>query len=148
MSDPPLPRRWDALRDLQREVGRLFETFAPLTNWRIPRQFPAINLYDAGGAYLVTVELPGHNSRDLELTLNGADTLTLRGERKRDETIADESYRRQERPFGRWSRTVPLPGRVDPDRVSAVFALGVLTVNLPKVEESQPRQIMVRSAAD
>ena len=50
---------------------------------------------------------------------------------------------RQERPFGRWSRTVTLPDRVDSTEVSASFAEGVLTINLPKAEEAKPRQIVV-----
>ena len=49
---------------------------------------------------------------DLELSITG-ETLTIRGERKRPEGVSDESYRRQERQFGRWTRTVTLPDRVD-----------------------------------
>src|SRR5689334_6322615 len=47
-------RRWDPGRDLQREMGRLFETVEPLHSWRLTRQFPAINLYDAGDRYVLS----------------------------------------------------------------------------------------------
>ncbi len=67
----------------------------------------------------------------------------MRGERKRPEGIKDDSYRRQERPMGRWSRTVTLPNRVDGGGVSASFAHGILTVNLPKAEDARPRHIAV-----
>ena len=59
----------------------------------------------------------------------------------------DESYRRQERHFGRWTRTITLPDRVDSSNVAASFAHGVLTVQLPKAEEARPRQINVTPAA-
>jgi len=105
-------RRWDPFRDLQREMGRLFETFEPFQPWLVTRQFPAINLYDASDRYVLTAQLPGVTSEDLDLSITG-ETLTLRGERKRPEGVSDESYRRQERQTGRWTRTVTLPDRVD-----------------------------------
>ena len=142
MSGVHWQRRWDPFREFQREVGRFFETFDPLQNWRVPRPFPAVNLYDAGDQYLLTAELPGMVPEELELSITG-ETLSLRGERKRPEGIADESYRRQERLFGRWARTVTLPERVDGARVAAGFSNGVLSVSLPKAEEARPRQIAV-----
>ena len=63
MSGAQWPRRWDPFRELQREVGRLFESFEPLHNWRLHRAFPAINLYDAGDRYVLTAELPGLTDR-------------------------------------------------------------------------------------
>lgn len=137
-------RRWDPFRDLQREMGRLFETFEPFA-LRLVRPYPAINLYDAGDRYVLTAPLPGMNPEDLDLSITG-ETLTLKGDRRRPEGVADESYRRQERPFGRWSRTVTLPDRVDGGQVSATFAQGVLTVTLPKAEGARPRQIAVTAA--
>ncbi len=138
-------RRWDPFRDLQREVGRLFETLEPFQPWRLVRQFPAINLYDAGDRYVLSAQLPGMSSEDLELSITG-ETLTLKGERKRPEGVPDESYRRQERHFGRWTRTVALPDRVDGTRVSASFAHGILTITLPKAEGAKPRHISVTNA--
>jgi HSP20 family protein len=145
MSGMNWPRRWDPFRELQREVGRLFETLEPLHTWRLTRQFPAVNLYDAGDRYVLTAQLPGMNLEDLELTITG-ETLTMRGERKRPEGVADETYRRQERHFGRWTRTVSLPDRVDGAQVSATFTQGLLTIALPKAEGAKPRHISVNAA--
>lgn len=142
MSGMSWQRRWDPFRDLQREMGRLFESLEPFQPWRLARQFPAINLYDSGDRYILTAQLPGSTPDDLELSITG-ETLTLRGERKRPEGVPDESYRRQERPFGRWSRTVTLPDRVDGALVTASFASGILTVTLPKAESAKPRHIAV-----
>ena len=135
-------RHWDPFRDFQREVGRLFETIEPLTQWRVARAFPPLNLYDSGGNYILTAQLPGIGPADVDLSITG-DTLTIRGERKRTEGVSDESYRRQERQYGRWARTITLPDRVESGEATASFADGILTVTLPKSETARPRQISV-----
>jgi len=142
MSGLPWQRGWDPFRELQREVGRIIESFDPFQVARRVQVFPPMNLYDAGDRYVLTAQLPGLTSGDIELTISG-ETLTIRGERKRPEGIKDDSYRRQERPMGRWSRTVTLPDRVDNELVSASFAGGILTINLPKAAEARPRHIAV-----
>jgi HSP20 family protein len=142
MSGLPWQRGWDPFRELQREVGRIIESFDPLQVARRVQVFPPMNLYDAGDRYVLTAQLPGLTSGDIELTITG-ETLNMRGERRRPEGIKDEGYRRQERPMGRWSRTVTLPDRVDNEQVSASFASGILTINLPKAAEARPRHIAV-----
>lgn len=137
-------RRWDPFRELQREVGRLFEGLDPFQLPRHVRQYPPINVYDAGDGYVLSAQLPGGAPEDVELTITG-ETLTMRGERKRPEGIKDDSYRRQERLIGRWSRTLTLPDRVDSAQVSATFNNGILTVHLPKAESAKPRHINVTS---
>jgi HSP20 family protein len=135
-------RRWDPFHELQREMGRLFESFDPFQSVRSPRHYPPLNLYDAGDRYLLTAQLPGMTASDIDLSITG-ETLTIRGERKRSEAVNDESYRRQERPMGRWARTITLPDRVDSGQVAASFSAGLLTVNIPKAESAKPRHIAV-----
>lgn len=142
MSGLPWERGWDPFRELQREVGRLIGSLDPFPAGRRVAVYPPMNFYDAGNCYLLTVQLPGITSDQIDLTITG-ETLTLRGERKRPEGIRDESYRRQERPMGRWSRTVTLPDQVDNEQVSASFAGGILTISLPKAAAARPRHIAV-----
>ena len=101
-----------------------------------------MNLFDLGDRYELTTQLPGVMPGEIELTITG-ETLTMRGERKRPEGIKEDSYRRLERPMGRWSRTVTLPNRVDGEQVMASFAHGILTISLPKAEHARPRHIAV-----
>ena len=140
-------RRWDPFRELQREVGRLFESLDPFQSSRRVEVYPPLNLYDAGDRYVLSAQLPGIAPGEIDLTITG-ETLTMRGERKRTDGIKDDSYRRQERPMGRWSRTVTLPDRVDSAQVSASFANGILTVSLPKAESAKPRHIAVTQGAE
>jgi HSP20 family protein len=145
MSDLRWQRRWDPFQELQREMGRLFESLDPMQSKRQIYRYPPLNLYDAADRYILSVQLPGMAPSDIELTITG-ETLTLRGERTRAEGVKEDGYRRQERPMGRWSRTITLPDRVESTQVGASFADGILTVTFPKAEGTQPRQITVTAA--
>jgi HSP20 family protein len=145
MSDLKWQGRWDPFQELQREMGRLFESLDPMQSKRQIYRYPPLNIYDAADRYILSVQLPGMAPSDIELTITG-ETLTLRGERKRAEGVKEDGYRRQERPMGRWSRTITLPDRVESTQVGASFADGILTVTFPKAEGSQPRQITVTAA--
>jgi HSP20 family protein len=147
MSGLPWQRRWDPFHELQREVGRLFESLDPFQSARRAQVYPPLNLYDAGDRYILSAQLPGAAPGEIELTITG-ETLTIRGERKRSEAVKDDSYRRQERPMGRWARTVTLPDRVDGAQVSASFSNGILTVTLPRAESAKPRHITVSTGAE
>ncbi len=138
--------RWDPFREL-REVGRLFESLEPFQLSRRAYQYPPLNLYDAGDRYLLSAQVPGAQAGDLDLSITG-ETLTLRGERKRSDGVRDEQFRRQERPVGRWARSITLPDRVDGSQVTASFANGILTVSLPKAESAKPRQIAVMASTE
>ena len=135
-------QRWDPFRELHREVGRLIVSLDPFQSVRRVQAYPPLNVHDAGDRYFLSMGLPGMTPADIELTITG-ETLTIRGERKRPEGIKDDSYRRQERPMGRWVRTITLPERVESTQVRASFAEGILTVNLPKAESAKPRRITV-----
>lgn len=135
-------RGWDPFRELQREVGRILDSIDPFPGTRRVQVYPPVNLYDAGDRYVLSAQLPGIAPGEIELTITG-ETLTMRGERKRPDAIPVESYRRQERPMGRWSRSITLPNRVDGSQVTATFSHGILVVAIPKAEDARPRHIAV-----
>lgn len=106
--------------------------------------YPAVNFYETGDGYVLTAELPGLGSDDIDLSLEG-NRVTLRGERK-IEHPQEGSLHRVERPSGAFSRTLELPSDVDADKVEAVHRNGVLMLRLPKTPEQQPRRIAIRKA--
>ena len=144
MAGPDWRGGWDPFHEFQREMGRLFQSFDPFPSLRQIRAFPPINLYVAADELILSAQLPGMDPGEVELTVR-CETLSLRGERRRPEGVKDDSYRRQERFMGRWSRTITLPDRVDESKASARFADGVLTVRLPRAEGARPRHIAVTS---
>lgn len=135
--------RWDPLRLLGEEVDRMFERLGA-ASWRNVRPFPALNVYEKGHRFLILAELPGVDPASIEVSVAG-DTLTIRGERRRDERIPDDQYRRQERPFGQWERSVTLPEAVLAEEVTADLENGVLRIELPKSAKPRPQQIPVKT---
>jgi HSP20 family protein len=134
---------WEPFRDLERQVDRLLESLPfPIPVIRFERQYPPVNLYELDEEYLITAELPGISPESLELTM-GSGTLTLKGTRPGPVGVADDRFRRHERVWGAWERSLNVPERVESERVSAEFNDGILKIHLPKAAESKPRQIQV-----
>ncbi|MDX1643966.1 MAG: Hsp20/alpha crystallin family protein, partial [Thermoanaerobaculia bacterium] len=69
--------------------------------------------------------------------------LTLSGERRMEEQTEEKGYRRVERRYGSFSRSLTLPRDIDADNVSASFKDGLLTVQVPKKETAKPRSIKI-----
>jgi len=132
---------WDPFFEFQREVNRLFDQNR---SRRGPGTFSALNMHECPDRYEITAELPGMKHDQIELSISG-DQLSLRLERRRPQGTAENRFRRQERVFGSWHRSIALPGQVDRSRVEAHFRHGVLTIAVPKAKETQPRQIPVTS---
>ena len=87
--------------------------------------------------------MPGLKREDIDLRVEN-NTLTIRGERKRDGEVKDDQYHRVERVHGVFARSFSLPTSVDGQGVSADYRDGILTVVLPMREEAKPRQIQVK----
>lgn len=104
-----------------------------------------LDLADHGDEFVVTVDVPGYEIEDLEISLRG-DTLAISGEREHkqaveegegDETQGSEgTYIRRERETQSFSRQVRLPDAVTADDATATVNNGILTVHLPKREPS------------
>jgi HSP20 family protein len=104
---------------------------------------PAVDIYETESHDLVVrAELPGMNREDIEVKVEN-NTLILKGEKKLDSEVKEESYRRIERTYGTFHRSFTLPTTVDTGRIGAEFKNGVLTVKLPFREEAKPRTISV-----
>ena len=142
--------RWQTepnpFRDLDRlrgEIDRVFSDFGTETEPFFSRAYPAVNLSEDADHLYVRAELPGVRPEDLDVSVVEG-RLTIRGERKVAATESKADYHRREREGGIFRRVMRLPERVDPSRVSAGMKNGVLTVTLPKREESKPRKISVK----
>jgi HSP20 family protein len=103
-----------------------------------------MNVWTDQDSAVVTAELPGVNLEDINISVED-DTLTLRGDRQREELEEGVTYHRRERRFGSFLRTFQLPFRVDADKVDATLKNGVLSVSLPRAEEDKPRRIVIRA---
>src|SRR5207253_10131499 len=108
---------------------------------------PPVDVYETEGHDMVIkAELPDVPRDDIEVTVEN-NTLTIRGERKFDSAVKEDRYRRIERSYGQFSRSLTLPNTVDSAKVSADYKNGILTIKLPFREEATPRTINVEVAA-
>jgi HSP20 family protein len=104
---------------------------------------PAADIYETpANDVVVKIELPEMKREDIKVTVENS-VLTIEGERKVDASIAPEHYHRIERASGAFRRSFTLPSTVDASRVSAGYQDGVLTVTLPRREDTRPRQIQI-----
>lgn len=108
---------------------------------------PPVDIYQNGAHELVlSAELPDMTREDIDITVDKG-TLTIKGEKKFVGEPKEDQFHRIERRYGTFSRSFSLPQTVDPNKVSADYKNGVLTVRLPLREEAKPRSIKVDVAA-
>jgi HSP20 family protein len=136
--------RWDPFsefEDLYQRMGQLMDrAFDGL--WQPSGQAwaPAADLTETGDAYVAEVELPGVRKDDISVELSGQE-LVIGGE-YRESGTSGRALRRARRSGG-FEFRVLLPGKADPDKVTASLADGVLTVTVPKAEAARPRRIEI-----
>lgn len=107
--------------------------------------WPRVNLHDTGTSLILTAEVPGLTEKDIQIQLEN-DVLTLSGERKINVPQGYTAHRR-ERGSLSFTRSFTLPVKVDGDHVNATLKDGVLTLEMAKIPEAQPRQIAIRTSA-
>jgi HSP20 family protein len=148
----PLATAMRPLENLRRQVDRLFEDFD--RGWHLPFSrsgfemepfwrrelslsgMPAVDIVEKDDAFEITAELPGMDEKHVQVTLNNGN-LTIKGEKKDEREEKKKDYYLSERHYGSFQRTFGLPDGVDPDKIEAHFAKGVLTLHLPKKPGSQ-----------
>jgi HSP20 family protein len=135
MRDP-----FQEMQRLQREVNKVFSGVGQ----SLSREVPPVNAWIGEGDVMVAAELPGIDPAKVDISVVG-DTLTISGSRAAQILKEGESYHRQERDQGRFSRTIQLPFHVDAGKVEARYERGVLTITLPRAEADKPRKITVKS---
>jgi len=138
-----IPPLWREMDRLQREMNRMYDSFYP-SQLRPAPGYPALNIWTSENGLNVTAEVPGIKPEDIDINVVG-ETLTLSGERHPEELQEGAQYHRQERGYGKFSRSVQLPFPVDVNKVEATFKSGVLQVALPRAEADKPKKIVVKS---
>lgn len=101
---------------------------------------PALELREDADNVVVSVELPGVDRKNVNVTLHDG-VLTIAGERRQESEVKEGEYVRTERYYGRFERQVGLTQPVVSDKIKAAYKDGVLTVTLPKAAEAKPKAI-------
>jgi HSP20 family protein len=149
-----LPGEWWPMSNLRREIDRLFDDFGfggmrrslarfdvePF--WRGMAGFgavPAVDVAEKDKEYEITAELPGMDEKDVDVKYADG-MLTIKGEKKEEKEEKKKDFYLSERRYGSFQRSFRVPEGVDPDKIEAKFANGVLTVRLPKTPEAQKNE--------
>ena len=148
--------RWDPFQDLrsaQEELAQMSPVLAHALGLHAQQQAsgratttawaPALDISERKDAYLVTVELPGVEPDDLQVTLEDG-LLTIQGERHFAQDSSEQQFHRVERRYGAFRRSITLPAHVLAEGIQATVDNGVLQILVPKAEEATPKRIQVR----
>jgi HSP20 family protein len=103
-----------------------------------------MDVYEDLDNLVVRAEVPGMKKEDINISLE-KDVLTVSGERRNEKMSEGSETSREERFFGRFTRSITLPKQVNANAVKATYKDGILTVTLPKAEEAKPKQIEVKA---
>ena len=142
--------RWNPWREMATVQGRinrmLSDTMHPAArdgekaehcSWH-----PVVDIFENDDHIVIKAELPGIDKKDIEIDVKDR-VLSLRGERAYDNEVKEDKYYRRERVFGKFMRSFTLPMNVDPEKISADYKEGVLSVAVPKPETQKPKRISV-----
>lgn len=141
--------RWAPLRDfvsLRDAMDKAFEeTFLPPkvlgegNGWAMP-----VDLFETPEHFTLKAMLPGIPAEKIDIEATAAQ-VTIKGEHEEKTKVTEGSRVREELRYGKYERTVTLPTEIDPDKVDAVFADGLLTLTLPKSEVVKPKTVKIKT---
>lgn len=144
MSIVPFKKRSDFgnVYQTRRQVDSLLDNLFN-NNWMAPFErlnkhlekgllSPLSDIAETKDEYQVSVELPGLKDEDVEISLED-NVLTIKGEKKQEETKEERNYHYAERSYGAFERSISLPDNIKADAISATFNNGVLNISIPKM---------------
>ncbi|ODH00052.1 hypothetical protein A4S05_35065 [Nostoc sp. KVJ20] len=145
--------RWEPFREmeiLRRQMDQLFSELtaaergnsdisspSPRTAW-----VPAVELYDNGSEWLLRVEIPGVEAKDLDIQVT-QDAVSIKGEHRYEKHSQSNAKVHSEFRYGNFTRVIALPSKVQNQQVKADLKDGILILTLPKLEQEQSKVFKV-----
>lgn len=138
------------LFNLHNEMGRLFgdllssqdsDVNAENASWT-----PTVDISETEHGFEIHAELPGVKESDVTISVSD-NLLTIKGEKQAEEKTDEKNFHRVERRYGSFQRSFTLPRQVDTTQIKAGYKDGILTLTIPKAEESKPTEIPISTDA-
>ena len=148
--------RPSAIHNTMSDIDRYFESFfgdSVLPPASKPfKRFPAMDVRETGGSYVLDIELPGYDEKNIEIHVEG-DCLSVASRQEaadsaKDNAAADENRETwilRERWVNSFSRSFKLPENANPEEVSAEFKNGILTMEIKKRAEARKRPVQIKA---
>ena len=141
--------RWEPFREidsLQREMNSLFDNLMSRPERGSvatgPNFLPAAEMQETPNAIELKVEVPGMEANDLDVQVT-AEAVSISGERKSEAKTEERGMTRSEFRYGSFQRIIPLPTKIQNDKVQADYKNGVLHLTLPKAEAEKNKVVTI-----
>ncbi|WP_036478230.1 Hsp20/alpha crystallin family protein [Myxosarcina sp. GI1] len=136
---------WQEMNSLQRQLNRLFDDAITPESWsdfNNLSRVPAAELTEKEDALHLKLEVPGMEAKDLDIQVM-ADRVAISGERKSETKSEENGKTRSEFRYGKFSRVIPLPVKVQNTNVTAEYKDGILNLTLPKSEAEKNKVVKI-----
>ncbi|MEJ2609207.1 MAG: Hsp20/alpha crystallin family protein [Candidatus Thiodiazotropha sp.] len=137
---------WHSVDDWRHELDRMFHPLLQHgddTSHVVGGDWaPAVDIKEEEEGYLIRADIPGVKPEDIEITMENG-VLSIRGERKFEETEERENFKRVERSHGIFYRRFSLPDNTDAEAIHATGQDGVIEITIPKTKGALPKRIEV-----
>ncbi len=104
----------------------------------------SVDVFQNKDSIIIKSTIAGVKPDDIDIAIDN-DVITIRGQRKMEESIKEDDYFYQECYWGNFSRSIVLPVEIQSDQVEASLKNGVLTIVLPKIKKNKSVAIKVKS---
>lgn len=138
--------KFDPFRGFERMQRKMNEIVGELEkgiNFETGAFMPRVDITESDTKIYVHAELPGISKEDVKISVNEDRLLTIKGEKKVDDTVREKNFIRTERSFGSFMRTFLLPENVDINAVEAKYDNGILELTIKKVEPHKPEEFEI-----
>jgi len=140
--------RWEPVSDmfeLRDDMNRLLGDFFMTRKEKAMSKLgwmPSVDVSESENEYTIKADIPGMKKEDIKISLE-RNTMSISGERKEEVEEKNKNYVRREKSYGSFFRSFELPHAVDSKNIRATYSDGVLSINVPKSEESKPKEIKI-----
>ncbi|MEM9694135.1 MAG: Hsp20/alpha crystallin family protein [Myxococcota bacterium] len=145
IQNPTTEQLGTVLNDPFRLMTEIFNRPRWSAGWdqRAERFVPPFDVKERDDAFLLLADVPGMTEDDLEITMVG-NRLTISGTRPWQKPGEKERFHSVERRYGAFQRSFTVPNGVAMDDIDANLENGVLSLAIPKAEETKPRKIVLK----
>jgi HSP20 family protein len=134
----------NALNDFDRYFESFFGDSILNPGVRLTSQLPAVDIRETENAYVLEMELPGYDEKNIEVHVNGNSlSINSKADENREAKKDDGTYILRERRLTSFSRSFKLPENANPESVAADFTNGILCMEIKKRPEAQKRVIQI-----
>ncbi len=138
----PVLEKLSPFRDIDLMERRMRRMFSDFPFPFMPAWTPAADVYETDGEFVVELEVPGYEEKELDVEVSDH-TLVIKGAREKEIEKKEKALRLHERLESTFERRFELPVQTDSEHMSAVYSKGVLTLHVPKTAQVQPRKVEI-----